>query len=72
MLFLRWSSRANEFEADKYAYEIRLGHELARALDTIGSGVPKSSFLNAFYSTYPQNSDCIGKLRELGVPDTRC
>ena len=71
MLFLMWSSRANEYEADKYAYEIGLGYELALALDTIGSGVPQSSFMKALYSTHPETNDRIGKLQELGVPYSR-
>lgn len=71
MLFLMWSSRANEFEADKYAFEIGFGYELAVALDTIGSGVPQSSFLKALYSTHPETNDRVGKLQELGVPYSR-
>lgn len=71
MLFLMWSSRANEYEADKYAFEIGLGYELAQALDTIGTGVPQSSFLKALYSTHPETNDRIGKLQELGVPYSR-
>ena len=71
MLFLMWSSRANEYAADKYAYEIGLGYELALALDTIGTGVPQSSFLKALYSTHPETNDRIGKLQELGVPYSR-
>lgn len=71
MLFLMWSSRANEYEADKYAYEIGLGYELAQALDTIGTGMPQSTFLKALYSTHPETNDRIGKLQELGVPYSR-
>lgn len=71
MLFLMWSSRANEYEADRYAYEIGLGYELAAALDTIGSGTPQSGFLRALYATHPETNDRIGRLQELGVPYTR-
>lgn len=71
MLFLMWSSRANEYEADKYAYEIGLGYELALALDTIGTGVPQNSFLKALYSTHPETNDRIGKLQAMGVPYSR-
>lgn len=71
MLFLMWSSRANEYEADKYAYELGLGYELTLALDTIGAGVPQSSFMKALYSTHPETNDRIGKLQELGVPYSR-
>lgn len=71
MLFLMWSSRANEFEADKYAMEIGFGYELAAALDTIGVGTPENSLLKALYSTHPETHDRIGKLQELGVPYAR-
>lgn len=71
MLFLMWSSRANEFEADKYAFEIGLGYELAETLDAIGTGVPQNSFFKALYSTHPETNDRIGKLQELGVPYSR-
>ena len=68
MLFLMWSSRENEYEADKYAKEIGFGYELALALDTIGTGQPQNSFLNALYSTHPETHDRIGRLQAMGVP----
>ena len=68
MLFLMWSSRANEYAADKYAFEIGFGYELAQVLDTIGTGTPQSGFLKALYSTHPETNDRIGALQELGVP----
>lgn len=71
MLFLMWSSRANEFAADKYALEIGFGNELAAALDRIGAGTPQSSFLKAIYSTHPNIHDRIGKLQEMGVTYSR-
>ena len=71
MLFLMWSSRKTEYEADQYAYEIGFGFQLASALDVIGWGAPKSSFLRALYSTHPDAHDRIAKLQELGVPYSR-
>ena len=71
MLFLMWSSRANEFVADKYAMEIGYGYELASALDYLGAGAPQNSFMRALYATHPETNDRIGKLQELGVPYTR-
>ena len=71
MLFLMWSSRANEYDADKYAMEIGYGYELAAALDSIGTGVPQSSLMKALYSTHPETHDRIGKLQALGVPYSR-
>ena len=71
MLFLMWSTRAHEYAADQYAYEIGFGYELAEALDTIGTGVPQSTLMKALYSTHPETNDRIGKLQELGVPYSR-
>ena len=71
MLFLMWSSRANEYVADKYAMEIGYGYELAAALDLIGTGTPRNSFMKALYSSHPETHDRIGKLQELGVPYSR-
>ena len=71
MLFLMWSSRANEYVADRYAMEIGYGYELAAALDTIGTGMPQESFLKALYSSHPETHDRIGKLQEMGVPYSR-
>lgn len=71
MLFLMWSSRKNEYAADKFAYEIGFGYELAHALDTIGTGVPQVGLFKALYSTHPETNDRIGKLQELGVPYSR-
>lgn len=71
MLFLMWSSRANEYVADKYAMEIGYGYELAAALDSIGTGMPQNSFMKALYASHPETHDRIGKLQELGVPYSR-
>jgi Zn-dependent protease with chaperone function len=68
MLFLAWSSRANEYIADKYAFELGYGYELAAALDELGAGVPQNSFFKALYARHPETNDRIGKLQELGVP----
>ncbi|MCR4907799.1 MAG: M48 family metalloprotease [Lachnospiraceae bacterium] len=71
MLFLCWSGRANEYEADKYAAEIGYGYNLAAALDLIGNGKPNNSFLKALYASHPATHDRIAKLQELGVPYSR-
>ena len=71
MLFLMWSSRANEYVADKYAMEIGYGYELASALDSIATGVPQNSFMKALYASHPETHDRIGRLQEMGVPYSR-
>jgi len=68
MLFLMWSIREKEYEADKYAAELGYGFELAKGLDAIGTSEPQESFLKALYSTHPNTHDRIGRLQQMGVP----
>jgi len=68
MLFLMWSSRANEYRADKFAADIGYGYGLASALDSIASAIPQNDFIRALYSSHPETHDRIGRLQELGVP----
>jgi len=67
LLFLRWSMRENEFEADQYAFELGYGFELIKGLDAIGTNEPQESFFRAMYSTHPNTHDRIGRLQQLGV-----
>ena len=71
MLFLMWSSRKQEFEADAYVVELGYGEELAMALDAIGGDAPGEPLLKALYSTHPHVHDRIGKMQELGVNYSR-
>jgi len=68
MLFLMWSSRQNEYDADRYTFELGYGFELAKGLDAIGTSEPQESFLRALYSTHPNTHDRIGRLQQMGVP----
>jgi len=68
LMFLMWSSRQNEYNADKYVCELGYGLELAKGLDAIGGGEPQKSFLKALYSTHPNTHDRIGRLQQMGVP----
>ena len=62
------SSRANEYEADEFAFNIGYGYYLARALDKLSCGEgARGGFLNAIYSTHPETDDRIAKLQQLGV-----
>ena len=67
LMFLMWSSRQNEYDADKYAHELGYGLELAKGLDAIGGSEPQKSFLKALYSTHPHIHDRVGRLQQLGV-----
>ena len=71
MLFLMCSSKSNEYKADRYAYEIGFGYELAEALDTIDVGGIRNSFVKSLYSSHPDKNDRIGKLQALGVTYSR-
>ena len=68
MLFLMWSSRQNEYDADRYTAELGYGFELAKGLDAIGTSEPQESLLKALYSTHPNTHDRIGRLQQMGVP----
>jgi heat shock protein HtpX len=68
MLFLMWSMRQNEYDADRYTAELGYGFELAKGLDAIGTSEPQESFLKALYSTHPNTHDRIGRLQQMGVP----
>jgi len=67
LVFLMWSSRQNEYDCDKYAFELGYGLGLAKGLDAIGGSEPQKSFLKALYSTHPYIHDRIGRLQQLGV-----
>lgn len=71
MLFLRSSSRANEYAADAYAYEIGYGEQLAEALDRLTMGTPQTPLLKILYNTHPEPSSRIGKLQSIGVTYSR-
>ena len=68
LIFLMWSSRQNEYDADKYVYELGYGLELAKGLDAISGNEPQESFLKALYSTHPHTHDRIGRLQQMGAP----
>ena len=57
--------------ADKFAYRIGFGLELATVLDQHLSDVPNDGFLEALYSTHPCNDDRVAALQNLGVPYSR-
>ena len=68
MLFLMWSRRENEYEADAYTVKLGYGHGLAKGLDAIGTSEPQESLLKALYSTHPNAHDRIARLQQMGVP----
>ena len=67
-LFLRWSMRANEYEADAYAVDLGYGYELAEWIDSNVMGVPQDPFLKALFSAHPNGHERIAKIQAMGVP----
>jgi heat shock protein HtpX len=68
LLFLRWSMRANEYEADAYAVDLGYGYELAEWIDSKVMGVPQDPFLKALFSVHPNGHERIAKIQAMGVP----
>jgi len=71
LLFLMWSRRENEYDADAYAAELGYGLGLAKGLDAIGTGESQEPLLKALYSTHPNTHDRIGRLQQMSVPYVR-
>ena len=71
MLLMMGSSRANEYAADRYAFELGYGEELAETLDHLTMGTPQASMLKLLCSTHPAPGDRIGRLQAMGLSYTR-
>lgn len=71
VLILRGSSRANEYAADTYAFEIGYGDDLAEALDRLTMGTPQATLLKMLSSTHPEPGDRIGRLQSMGATYSR-
>ena len=73
VLLVLQSSRAHEFEADKFANEAGYGYDLAEALDHLEgySGEKSKGLFLTLMSTHPSTDQRIAKLQELGVPYER-
>lgn len=65
MAFLCWSKRENEFIADKFAYEIGFGNELASVLDKLHAP-QNSTFIQTLFNEHPSVHERIGRLQNLG------
>ncbi len=68
---LMGSSRANEYAADAYTFEIGYGNDLAEALDCLTMGMPPSTFLKALSDSHPEAGDRIGRLQRMGATYSR-
>lgn len=66
MLFLCWTKRQNEYEADAFAYEIGFGNQLAAVLDKLESP-QTSTLITTLLSSHPSNNERIGRLQIMGA-----
>lgn len=68
MLVLQ-SSRAHEFEADKFAFDLGYGYDLVEALDHLSeySGERSKGLFATLMSSHPSTDLRISKLQELGI-----
>lgn len=60
------SSRANEFEADAFAYKLGYGNELCALIDSFDSSNTKGLFAN-LASSHPDKHARIARLQEMGA-----
>lgn len=65
MIFLCWSKREDEFQADKFSFDIGFGNELAAVLDKL-QAPSKSSFIQTLFRSHPSNHERIGRLQNYG------
>lgn len=66
VLLVMKASRANEYEADEFSFNLGYGNELCILLDSIGGSHAKGLFAN-LASSHPDKDDRIAKLQELGA-----
>ena len=69
MMLVMHSSRQNEYEADKFAYEMGYGKNLYEILVRLGSFsiTNDRSLLSQLYSSHPPINDRIARLQELSA-----
>ncbi len=65
VLLVMKSSRANEYEADEFSFNLGYGNELCMLLNSITGSSAKGLFAN-LASSHPDKDDRIAKLQELG------
>lgn len=66
VLLVMKASRANEYEADEFSFNMGYGNELCALLDSISGSHAKGLFAN-LASSHPDKDDRIAKLQELGT-----
>lgn len=66
VLLVMKASRANEYEADEFSFNLGYGNELCILLDSLSGSRAKGLFAN-LVSSHPDKDDRIAKLQELGA-----
>lgn len=66
VLLVMKASRANEYEADEFSFNLGYGNELCILLDSISGSHAKGLFAN-LASSHPDKDDRIARLQELGA-----
>lgn len=66
MLLVMKSSRANEYEADEFSFNLGYGNDLCVLLELFGDSSAKRLFAN-LASSHPDKNDRIAKLQKLGA-----
>ena len=66
-LLVLQSCRANEFEADEYAFRLGYGNALCQLFDNLDDGERSQGLFASLASTHPAANDRIQRLQELGV-----
>lgn len=67
VLLVMKSSRANEYEADAFAFDLGYGNELCMVLESFGDSAGAKGLFANLASSHPENSDRIAKLQEMGA-----
>lgn len=67
VLLVMKSSRANEYEADEFAFNLGFGNELCMVLESFGNAKGAKGLFANLASSHPENRDRIAKLQELGA-----
>lgn len=65
------SSRANEYEADAYAYECGYAEPLCQVLESFGSGGGSKGLFAALSSSHPDTDKRIARIRQLAQSEGR-
>ncbi len=67
LLLVMHASRKNEYEADKFAFELGYGNALAVVLDSFDDASESKGLWANLHSSHPDTNERIARLQELGA-----